>query len=82
MVKHTQTIRRQQPTNCLSVFDHFVQLVLKGLRGKVQRDIAKRHWNTYQHLYYININGIESWPCFSVFLANFESFQDVYLYKI
>ena len=31
MVKHTQTIRRQQPTNRLSVFDHFVGLVLKGL---------------------------------------------------
>ena len=24
MVKHTQTISRQQPTNSLSVFDHFV----------------------------------------------------------
>ena len=31
MVKHTQIIRRQQPTNCLSVFDHFVGLALKGL---------------------------------------------------
>ena len=31
MVKQTQTIRRQQPTNCLSVFDHFVGLALKGL---------------------------------------------------
>ena len=31
MVKHTQTIRRQKPTNCLSVFDHFVGLVRKGL---------------------------------------------------
>ena len=29
MVKHTQTICRQQPTNCLSVFDHFVGLGLK-----------------------------------------------------
>ena len=28
MIKHTQTIRRQQPTNCLSVFDHFVGLSL------------------------------------------------------
>ena len=26
MVKHTQTIRRLLPTNCLSVFDHFVGL--------------------------------------------------------
>ena len=24
MVKHTQAIRWQQPTNCLSVFDHLV----------------------------------------------------------
>ena len=31
-VKHTQTIRRLLPTNCLSVFDHFVGLALKGLR--------------------------------------------------
>ena len=32
MVKHTQTIRGQQPTNCLSVFDHFVGLALKVLK--------------------------------------------------
>ena len=31
MVKRTQTIRRQQTTNYLSVFDHFVGLTLKGL---------------------------------------------------
>ena len=28
MAKHTQTIRRQQPTNCLNVFDLFVRLAL------------------------------------------------------
>ena len=27
-----QTIRWQQPANCLSVFNHFVGLALKGLR--------------------------------------------------
>ena len=32
MVKDTQTIRGQQPTNYLSVFDHFVGLALKGLK--------------------------------------------------
>ena len=32
MAKHTQTIRRQKAENCLSVFKHFVGLVLKGLR--------------------------------------------------
>ena len=33
MVKHTKTIRRQKPSNCLSVFDHFVKLALKGLNA-------------------------------------------------
>ena len=31
MVKHTQTICRVLPTNCLSVFEHFVALALKEL---------------------------------------------------
>ena len=31
MVKQNQTIRRNLPPNCLSVFDHFVELALKGL---------------------------------------------------
>ena len=31
MVKRTQTICRKKPTSCLSVFDHFVGLALKGL---------------------------------------------------
>ena len=31
MVKHTQTIRSLEPTNCLSVFDHYDGLTLKGL---------------------------------------------------
>ena len=30
IVKHTQTIRREQPTNCLSVFYHFVGWRLNG----------------------------------------------------
>ena len=34
MVEHTQTIRRQQSTDCLSVLDHFVGLALKGLFKK------------------------------------------------
>ena len=31
MVKHNETIRQQKPTNCLSVSEHFVELVLKGV---------------------------------------------------
>ena len=33
MVRHTQTIRHLLPMNCLSVFDHFLGLALKGLRA-------------------------------------------------
>ena len=31
IVKHTQTIRRLLPTNCLRVFNHIEVLVLKGI---------------------------------------------------
>ena len=31
MVKHTQTVCPQKPTNCLSVFHNFVGLALKRL---------------------------------------------------
>ena len=34
MVKHTQKIRRLFPTDCLSVFDHFVELAVKELIKK------------------------------------------------
>ena len=30
---NTQTIRQLLSTNCLSVFDHFIGLALKGLRA-------------------------------------------------
>ena len=33
VIKHSQRIRQQKPTNCLRVFDHFVGLVLKELNG-------------------------------------------------
>ena len=39
MVKHIETIRRQKPTNCLSVSDHFVGLTLKGLTASKQDDL-------------------------------------------
>ena len=32
MFKYTQTIRRQKPRNCLSVFDHFVGLAFNVLK--------------------------------------------------
>ena len=35
-VKHTQAICREHPSNCLSVFDHFGGLALKGLKFSMQ----------------------------------------------
>ena len=40
MVRSSQTICQQQPTNCLSVFDHFVGLALKGLISIARQTIA------------------------------------------
>ena len=34
MAKHNPTICRKKRTNCLSLFDHFVGLALKGLTHK------------------------------------------------
>ena len=46
MVKKPQTIRRQKPTNCLSVLDHFVGLALKGFRPqKVELSVFLRDVN-------------------------------------
>ena len=38
MVKHTETIRQQQPTNFLSVFEYFVGLARKGLNLQFSDD--------------------------------------------
>ena len=35
MVKHALTIRQQKPTNCLSMFDHFVGFVFKVLNSNI-----------------------------------------------
>ena len=45
------SIRRQQPANCLSVFDHFVGLVLKGLSLHIC--IGKLRWAEGYLIYFI-----------------------------
>ena len=45
MVKFTQTICWLMPTNCLSVFDHFVELVLKELMCEISLEYQNRHRN-------------------------------------
>ena len=44
MAKHTQRIRQQLPTNCLSVFDHFVGLALKS-SSKIIHDNFKSDYS-------------------------------------
>ena len=44
-VKHTQAIRRQLPTNCLSVFDHYVGLALKGLKRLTPKSIKSKFYH-------------------------------------
>ena len=35
------------PTNCLSVFDHFVKLALKGLRTEARTYLITKHYQIY-----------------------------------
>ena len=65
MVKYTPTIRRQKPTHCLSVFDQFLGLALKGLSKSNPRHFGeiepkyisdqKTFWRTMKSFF--NANG-------------------------
>ena len=57
MVKHTQTIRRQKPTNCLSLFDHYVGLTLKGLIKGVDKTGKVLLW-IFTDYYLIFLNTV------------------------
>ena len=62
MFQHTQTIRRQQPTNFLSVYDRFLGLALKGLicnygfptqRGKSLPQLDREFGSFSENIYLI-----------------------------
>ena len=58
MIKHTQTIR----TNCLSVFDHFVGLVLKGSTELIYLSLNKltsKYGERIVLIFYINCIKLE-----------------------
>ena len=63
MFKHTQRIRRQKQTNCLSVFDHFVELALKGLI------VVYKTMNCYENCYKI-FNSFRNDVLRETFVAN------------
>ena len=51
MVKHIQTIRRLLPTSCLSVFDHFVDMALKGLITRLTfKSPYRRTWSNFANI--------------------------------
>ena len=56
MTKNTQPIRWQQPTICLSAFDEFLGLALKGL---VYSRICNLIWSECSYVFYIFIQADE-----------------------
>ena len=64
MVKHTQTICRLLPTNCLSVFDHFVGLALIGLKV-IKHILVLYRQNLWNHLWKTSRLGAKSTKKFS-----------------
>ena len=60
MVKQFQIIHRQKPTNCLSVFDHFVGLVHKGLTVRIRIEKQKISCECCQEDFPLNFKKIIS----------------------
>ena len=58
MVKHTQTIRRLLPTNCLSLFDHFVGSALKGLTYWKSLLTINPLTDSFEHLLRHMVSGV------------------------
>ena len=56
MVKHTQAIRWLLPTNCLSIFDHFVRSALKGLKSMLK--LAEKLWELLYMTYKNNSKNV------------------------
>ena len=58
MVKHTQAISLQPPTNCLSVFDHFVRLPPKGLNKKEHgHEMGCKSFPVCNYMFKVNIRN-------------------------
>ena len=81
MVKHTQIIRRQKPTNYLGVFDHFVGLALKGLIKKVAHIVGKKIAKFFNNLRG-NVSATLVFSKFFFFLVFFKNYPSKYLFKV
>ena len=63
MIKHNQAIRGLLLTNCLSVLDHFVLLVLKGLK-KLSSLIPWNSLKFFNEIYFGTNIGVTFWQIF------------------
>ena len=89
MVKHNQSIRRQQPTNGLSVFDHFVGLTLEGLRNltirilffvnyAVGRVVFRTQPNIYDGAFKKAPSSLFDWVLNTSLVSHSELIEEVY----
>ena len=70
MIKHTQTINRQKPTNYLNVFDHFLGLALERLKFE-SADILLQSWRSSDRLQWVQFQvlgfgHLKNWTPFVV----------------
>ena len=68
MVKNTQAIRQQEPTNCLNVLDHFVGLALKGLNKLAQLENSEFYMIWSRALTYeVTMHRLKPWKISQIF---------------
>ena len=78
MVRHTQTIRRLLSTNCLSVFEHFVRLALKGLKIQFPKVVSYRNYkNLSNDVFLKSLNSELSKYSFPPDQNNFDRFCQI-----
>ena len=81
MVKDAETILRQQPTNCLSVFDHFGGLAHKGLKLSSKQLLLK--WKYSELPNFKQCNMLEEMKMYAMNLPKiFDIYKDIYIYQI
>ena len=77
MIKHTHIIRRLLPTNYLSVFNHFVGLVLQGLTLNTCSRVYQRHMKSLPLIYtYENFSSI-SLSILILFVVNMQNIYNL-----
>ena len=78
MIKHTHIIRQLLPTNYLSVFNHFVGLVLQGLTLNTCSRVYQRHMKSLPLIYtYENFSSNISLSVLILFVVNMQNIYNL-----